>query len=953
MLGWCGVCLAAGALEPWRDPTVNAINKLPARAIVVPCESAETALAIAKGERPRTDSKYLASLNGVWDFAWKANFGEPWAKSARVAVPGCWQLQGDFDPPLYISSPYPLYGWQSGDPTEEPPRDFTSYRYRTPVGRYSRVFRVPADWKGRRVVIHFGGVSSAFYLRVNGREVGYSEDSRLPAEFDLTPHLRDGDNALEVEVFKHSDGTFLEDQDFWRLSGIVRDVWLVAERPAAPRDLVAETTLADDFSRGTLVVRDESGAELFRKDYDHPRLWSCEDPHLHYETFARAGDHFALAVGFRRIEIRDAVVYINGRRALFKGVNRHEMWPDTGYAQTPERMRQDLAIIRSLHINAVRTCHYPNDPTWYDLCDRAGIYLVSEANVETHGAGFGTNSLARSARYHDAHVERNVNMVRTFRNHPCVIFWSMGNEAGDGPNFADAYKAVRALDATRPIQYEGARNTDHSDVMCPMYLPAAKVEAYARDNPRKPVILCEYAHAMGNSTGSFQDYWDVVRKYPSAQGGFIWDFADQGLWKTDARGTWLAYGGDFGDVPNKWNFACNGLVASDRDVFSLRPGACAVQHAYQPVHVEAWDWTARTARIRNDYRFTSLDGVEGTWSVWREGTFVAKGEFDLTGFGPDTVKTVPVDVPDGDAVRFAFSRAGSKLAFATDQFVRPFAPRPAPSATDGEPADASRFRFNLYRAATDNDRGWKMPEVCRVWREATASQQLPAGCASRLVCRRLKDGVLFVDWTLTVTNAGKAKLPPLPRVGLTFRLPKDFTRVTWHGRGPQENYPDRLDAAELGIHTGTVDCADGLRDTAATSSNLDSVRLAALRRRALSAALNPDTYIWPGEQGHHGDCRWLELADGAGRKVVVKALDAPFGFNAWPYSQEALDRATHQWELTREDAVTVTVDAAMMGVGGDNSWGARPHAAFMPGPGTYRLRFLVEGDEAILAAPAG
>ena len=921
----CAVtAMVQAELPPWRTPKVNSINRLPARAIAVPCESRDMALSIAKGERPRTDSKWLVSLNGTWDFKWKHTIDAPgWEKSAKIAVPGCWQLQGDYDPALYTNQKFPIKDIGNGDPTAEPPKDFTSHYYRNPVGLYARTFTLPADWKGRRTVIHFGGVSSAMYVRLNGKEVGYSEDSRLPAEFDLTPYLRDGENALEVEVLKHCDGTFLEDQDFWRLSGIFRDVWLVSERSEAAKDIVVEATLSDDFKTGTLVVRDENGKALLEKTYANPKLWSCETPNMYYETVETAGDYRAVAFGFRKVEIKDAVIYINGKRAIFKGTDRHEMQPESGYTVTLEGMKRDLEIFHELNINAVRTCHYPDDPTWYELCDREGIYVVCEANIESHGAGYGKDTYAKKPAFLETHVERGVNMVKTFRNHPSIVIWSMGNEAGDGPNFEAEYKAMKAIDSTRPVQYERAQDTDHSDVKCPMYTRPWAVEKYVKNNPKKPFVLCEYVHAMGNSNGGVQKYWDLVWKYPSMQGGFIWDFADQAVWKTDARGKWLAYGGDFGDYPNDDNFNCNGIVAADR---SFHPGAYEIKHAYQPIIVKSWDWKTKKAVVFNNYRFTSLDGIDGFWNVRKNGDTVAAGRLDLSGFVPDSEKAVSVDAPDGDEIVFAFWKKGVKEPFAHDSFVKPFKPVPVPAVT-GTAANANAFRINLWRAPIDNDRGWKMDQVCKVWRDATASQKMPDGVTASLTASAAGDGKTLVSLTLDVKNG---KLPPIPRVGITFKIPRDFKMVEWYGFGPFENYSDRATAAVLGKHAANIGLCKGLAGKDGCIKYIEN-------------ALNPDNYIEPGEQGYRTGCRYVEFQNTAGKKIRVTALNAPFGFNAWPYSQESLEKARHQWDLTDEGDVTVNIDAVQMGVGGDNSWGARPHDEFMPGNGKYELKFLVEG----------
>ena len=930
--------LADTAKEPWRDPTVRSINRLPARAIAVPCESAKMALAIARGEKPRTESKWLQSLNGTWGFMWKANIQEDWSKKGMIAVPGCWQLQGDYDPALYTNVTYPILGEQEGDPTKEPPKHYTSYKYRTPVGLYTRTFTVPKDWKDRRTVIHFGGVSSAMYLRVNGKEVGYSEDSRLPAEFDITPYLNTSTsqqpNTLEVEVLKHCDGSFIEDQDFWRLSGIFRDVWLVSEQKEVAKDLVVETTLSDDYKVGTLTVKDENGTVLLTKTYENPKLWSCEAPNMYYETieYKKSGwfagsDYRAVAFGFRKVEIKDSVVYLNGKRLLIKGTDRHEMEPETGYTVTLDGMKNDIAIFHRLNINAVRTSHYPNDPTWYELCDREGIYVCCEANVEAHGVkSFYGNGpyLPKNPLYHDAIVERGVNMVKTFRNHPSIIFWSLGNESGDGPAMKDEYVAMKAIDATRPVQYEGAQDSDHSDIKPPMYHRPAQVENYVKNNPKKPFILCEYTHAMGNSNGGIEKYWELVRKYPSMQGGFIWDFVDQALLKTDARGTWLAYGGDFGDKPNDDNFNCNGIVAADR---SFHPGCWEVKHAYQPVRVTSYDWTTKTAKICNDYCFTSLDGVKGMWKVDKDGRTIAKGVVDVAGIGPTSEKEVKIDAPDGDAILFAFGKDGMAEPFAHDQFAKPFVAGKLPDEPATKDLVAPMFKVNLYRALTDNDRGWSMFNHCKIWREATASQKMPEGVTSTLDAKRMEGGKIAVDWTLKVEKDG---LPVIPRVGLTFTIPKDYNKVVWYGLGPWETYADRKTSAMLGIFGANIGLNSGLVGPKGMIEHDPN-------------ALNPDNYIEPGEQGYRPGCRWVSFTNAEGKEIKVTAVNAPFGFNAWPYSQETLDKAKHQWDLKEADEITVNIDAAQMGVGGDDSWGARPHDDVMLTKGTYKLQLVVEG----------
>ena len=913
----------AAALAPWQDPSVNSINRLPARELIVPCETEELAIAIARGEKKKTESRWVIDLNGEWDFKWKREPSREWEKSAKIKVPGCWQLQGDYDPPLYVNVRYPIAMDAPRVMTEPEDKNWTSYKYRNPVGLYTTTFKRPWRWWFRRTVMRFEGVSSAFYLRVNGKVAGYSEDSRLPSEFDISPYLKwFGVNTIEVEVYKHCDGTYLEDQDFWRLSGIFRSVTLISEHRKAPKDLVVDTWLSDDFKQGKFTVRDEKGNALKVRDVPGVRLWNPEFPVVyvtpieHHRGWWIFGgvDYYTVGFGFRKVEIRDSVLYLNGKRMLVKGVNRHEMIPEAGYAVTLDSMKRDIAVMKEFNVNAVRTCHYPNTPEWYDLCDRDGIMVCCEANAESHGYGYGDKSLAHRKDYAKSFVERGERMVRFYRNHPSIIYWSMGNECGDGENFTAMRKAMLAVDGTRPIHYERAIDGDNTDIWAIMYARPGAVEKYVANNPKKPAILCEYTHAMGNSNGGVQEYWDLVEKYPSFQGGYVWDFVDQAIWKTDARGRWLAYGGDFGDLPNDDNFNCNGLFDALRNP---HPGAFELKHAYQPIHVTSFDWKTGEAKIRNGYMFVNLDDYDGEVVVEKNGVAVSKADLDITGIDAGETKSFHVDVKDGDSVLFRFSNDRTPSAWA--QFTKPFVPQTAASPAAG--ASEFRPRINLWRAPTDNDRGWNMPEVCKVWKDATDSQKLPDGVKSDLKTTKLEDGSVRVDWTLTVPKG----LPPIPRVGLTFTVPK-VEDVAWYGLGPWENYSDRATAAILGIHGAKIALSTGLAD-----EKTGKIAYA-------NNALNPDNYSEPGEQGYRTGARWLKVGG-----VEVRALNAPFGFNVWPYPQTMLEGKKHQWELKEANELTVNVDAVQMGVGGDDSWGARPHGQYMPGEGVYKLSFTVKG----------
>ena len=924
-------CAAVSAAEPWEDPSVNEINRLPARTVTIPCETEDMAFEIQQMQRPKGDSRWVMSLNGEWDFKWKSSTAVPdWEKTAKILVPGCWQLQGDYDPALYVNATYPIE--KDAPRVTKEPRDksWTSFKYRNPVALYTTSFTRPWRWWFRRTILHFSGVSSAFRVRVNGQDVGYGEDSRLPSEFDLTPYLKVfGANTLEVEVYKHSDGTYLEDQDFWRLSGIFREVYLVSERPDAPFDVVVETQLSDDMKSGKFIVRDEKGNVLKERDVPQVHLWSAEYPYVYMTPIENkwgwwifgGTDYRAVTFGFRKIEIKDSVLYLNGKRVLFKGTNRHEMEPATGYAVTEAGMCKDVRLMKAFNVNAVRTCHYPDVAEWYDLCDREGLMVVCEANIESHGYGFGANTLAKREDYRQSHVERGTRMVKFYRNHPSILVWSLGNEAGSGPNFVAEREAMLKIDATRPIHYEGAQDSDVSDFKCPMYMRPWDCEKYVKNNPKKPFFLCEYTHAMGNSNGGIQTYWELAKKYPSFQGGFIWDFMDQAVWKTDEKGKWLAYGGDFGDKPNDDNFNCNGWIDALRNP---HPGAFEVKHAYQDIKCTAFDFATGKVKVQNDFLFKTLEDFTCEWqSLNADGTPAAKGTIELGEVAPGASAEYTLEGFTGDCVVFSFYGDGDCCAW--DSFSKPFVPKKdvlalCASLKSGQET-ASPFKFNFWRAPTDNDRGWKMPNVCKVWKEATLSQKLPAGVTEKLNTQRLEDGSLLVDWTLTVPKG----LPPIPRVGLTFTVPK-ADKVEYFGLGPWENYADRATGAIFGLHRASVGLVSGLADPKTGTIDYPADRL------------NPDNYIEPGEQGYRTGCRRLTVGG-----VTVVAVNAPFGFNVWPYPQTMLEGKKHQWELKEADELTVNIDAVQMGVGGDDSWGSKPHDKYMLGEGTYRLVFVVKG----------
>ncbi|MBQ5438004.1 MAG: beta-galactosidase, partial [Bacteroidales bacterium] len=569
----------------WQDPHVNAINRLPMHSTFL------------------ADEAGCISLAGDWDFLWVRSANQRpegfWSPDyvtalwSRMTIPAVWELNGYGDP-VYVNIGYP---W-SGRYKSQPPIPPTDNNH---VGSYRKYFTIPAEWKGQQVILHFGSVTSCIYLWVNGQFVGYSEDSKLECEFDVTQFLKPGKrNLIAFQVFRWCDGTYLEDQDFFRFSGIARDCYMYTRPVKHIEDVEITPDLDVNYRHGTLTVNlsvsdprrtsvemrlvDAQGKEAAnpvkatgafvsgRFYVENARKWSAEDPYL-YQLDVTLKDgkntlqtlHFP--VGFRKVEIKGSDLLVNGKRIFIKGVNRHELDPDGGYVVSHERMEQDIRLMKQFNVNAVRTCHYPDDPYWYELCDKYGIYMVAEANIESHGMGYEDATLARDTAFLKAHIERNQRHVRRNFNHPSIIIWSLGNEAGYGPNFEACYDMVKMMDPNRPIQYERAGYEGKTDIFCPMYASQAYTKHYSEDPTKtKPLIQCEYAHAMGNSEGGFKEYWDLIRTQPKLQGGFIWDFVDQSIhWKNGRGKRFYAYGGDFNRTdPSDQNFCDNGLVSPDR-----------------------------------------------------------------------------------------------------------------------------------------------------------------------------------------------------------------------------------------------------------------------------------------------------------------------------------------------------------------------------------------------------
>ena len=721
------VCLAsvealADTKPYWMDPAVNQVNRESRRAAFFAFEDADKAKANDKSK----SSRYL-SMEGKWRFnfvkdhnlAPKDFFAVKFDDSKWVdfPVPGLFEIEGYGDKTYKNAG----YAWCTTF-DNNPPYISETNNY---TGSYRRTFDLPADWSGQDVYFHVGSATSNLYVWVNGKFVGYSEDSKVAAEFNITKYLKKGQNLIAMQVMRWCDGSYLEDQDFWRFTGIAREVYLYARPKVHIEDIKVTQDYVDGKGvlnvdvkapKGTTVEQRLVDANGQEADLATVKPWTAETPNLYnlYLTLKKGDKVLEVVrqrVGFRHIEIKNAQLLVNGQPILIKGADRHELDPDGGYIVSVERMIEDIKIMKQLNINAVRTCHYPDDPRWYDLCDEYGIYLTAEANLESHGMGYGDKTLAKNAAFEKMHLERNEGNVQQFKNHPSIIVWSLGNEAGYGPNFEKAYDWVKATDTTRPCQFEQAGQNGKTDIFCPMYYGYEGCEKYAQgDNPR-PLIQCEYAHAMGNSMGGFKEYWDLIRKYPKYQGGYIWDFVDQGLRdKSPITGREIfTYGGDYGQYPaSDYNFNCNGIIAPDR---RLNPHAYEVQYYYQNAWIADKGLKEGKIEVYNENFFKSLDDLELVWFVGGAGghghhhdglpqglTFGHGGTIDISGIAPQQRKLI-TDEKLQQTIARVLSHHGDGEVFVNFYFK---SKNGAPLVEKGQVLAKEQFVINPYQYPTLN-----------------------------------------------------------------------------------------------------------------------------------------------------------------------------------------------------------------------------------------------------------
>ncbi|WP_372753218.1 glycoside hydrolase family 2 TIM barrel-domain containing protein [Labilibaculum sp.] len=1025
----------------WENQQVFQMNKEEARASFIPYASVDQALADKQWE-----STFFQSLNGKWKFNLSHNpserpfyfFKDDYDTSdwTEIKVPSNWEIEG-FDVPIYTNKKYPH--------EKTPPTIQDDYN---PVGSYKRTFTIPSDWKDKETYIHFGAVSSAFYVWVNEQKVGYSEDSKTPAEFNITDYLKEGENTVAVEVYRWSDASYLEDQDFWRLSGMTRDVYLLARNKTHVRDFRVIADLNETYTDGLLhlsvevanktaengsktltaevldqakkivdltlvdeVKANSSTTFSFGTKIDQVRKWTAETPNLYQLVITLKGENEEILevikqdIGFRKVEIKNSQLMVNGKPIYIKGVNLHEHHDETGHVVDRETMLLDIKTMKEHNINAVRTSHYPQAEEWYKLCNQYGLYLVDEANIESHGMGYGKESLAKDSTWMAAHIYRTNNMYQRDKNQASILIWSLGNEAGNGVNFMATYKMLKEYDSTRPVQYEQAHGGANTDINCPMYMRMNKMEKYAKGKADKPLIQCEYAHAMGNSLGNFQDYWDLIESYDCLQGGFIWDWVDQGLLSQNEQSEdYWAYGGDFGpkDVPSDGNFCLNGLVDPDRGV---KPHLLEVKKVYQYIGFKAIDLQKGSLSIQNKYAFINLDKFNFVWKVSGEGKLIAKGSF-TSNLEAGKSEKIDLDyefVPEAGVEYFLqinavlkdnWTLVESGTILASEQFELPVyiplqkvdvAKLPGLSLVDSETAvsvSGDKFSLifdkekgvlqsfktgetellklgpvpNFWRAPTDNDFGNRLNKRAVVWRKAGQNRKVEKVAVKQLANNKVSiiADFLLVDekneeiatYKSEYTVFGSGDLI----VNNQFKMTKDslpeIIRMGMNLEMPRSFH--QMSWFGRGPQESYADRKTGAYVGVYSGSVADQYW----------------AYVRPQENGNKTDVRWMTITDRNGLGLFVSGsqlLEVSAHHNIMEdfESPERSDGRQvdgvpvvnrHTTDVKPRDLTSVNIDYRQIGVGGDNSWGALTHEEYRLMAKEYcysfRMRAITTNDKA-------
>ncbi|WP_286271464.1 glycoside hydrolase family 2 TIM barrel-domain containing protein [Thalassotalea hakodatensis] len=1016
--------------EPWRDHTVFAINKLEPRASLFPYQSEQAALVDIKEQ-----SSNFMLLNGLWAFDWqrspndaKSNFHLPdfddtdWG---TIPVPGNWEIEG-YGYPIYLDERFPFSTKWPDVPTDY-----------NPIGSYRKPFTLPENWKNKQVFLHVGAAKSSLDVWLNGKKVGFSQGAKTPAEFNLTPYLQDNENLLAFQIRRWTDASFLESQDMLRISGIERDVYLFATEAQHIFDFHAQPKLNKDFTQGELTV--DVTVENFQKatearlvEYklldprkgmkpvlkgqkkvtlsggkstevslasklDNPALWTAETPNLYTLVINLKNNNGEVIesvkddIGFRHIEIKNAQLLVNGQAIYIKGVDRHETDPRKGHVVDKASMERDIQLMKQFNINAVRSSHYPNNPYWYDLTDKYGLYVIDEANIESHPLATNkATQIGDEESWIPAHIDRTRRMYERDKNHPSIIIWSLGNEAGEGKVFETTYQWLKDNDGTRPVQYEPAGTEHYTDIFAPMYPSIERLVKYAESKPYRPGIMIEYAHAMGNSVGNLKDYWAVIKKYPSLQGGFIWDWVDQSLEYVNEHGQkYYAYGKDFHpELPTDGNFLNNGLMNPDR---KPHPHAYEVKKVYQNINFSKVDIQQGTFAIENEFFFTDLDQYQLKWNIAADGKTIASGKQKMPTVQPRTTAkvTLPISkliydgskeyvitlsavikdqqplLPIGHEIAFeqfvvsskekanTFVQADKsaliklesheKVSYQGKRFQASFDKKTGylvGYTLDGEPLLLQPLKPNFWRAPTDNDLGNNMQKWAAIWQ--TAAQKLTLSKfdtnANRVTAHYKSPdfkGTFTLDYQLA--NDGSVQITS------SLDLVDDQTLPNIPRFGMQLVMPgtyEHLTWYGRGPHESYWDRKTGAK--------------IALHRAMVDEQI--EHYIRPQENGNKTDVRWMSITNkqGAGFKAVGEQV---LNTSAWPYLQADIDFAPgdatasasglvpvttkHAIDVPRRELTTVNIDHLQMGVGGDTSWGRLVHEQYTIKAQDLRYRFIL------------
>lgn len=1017
-------CLAMCSLatmaqhDEWKNPEINAVNRAPMHTNYFAYSSSEEA---AKADKE--NSSNFMTLNGIWKFNWVKNADarptdfyrtdyndKGWG---QMKVPGVWEMNGYGDP-IYVNVGYAWRSQYKNNPPYVPIEN-------NHVGSYRKEIIIPAEWSEKEIFAHFGSVTSNMYLWVNGKYVGYSEDSKLEAEFNLTKYLKPGKNLIAFQVFRWCDGTYLEDQDFFRYSGVGRNCYLYSRNKKYIQDIRVTPDLDSNYTNGTLNVAlnlngsgtvelnltdpagksvataqvNGNGQKSVVMDVSNPEKWTAETPNLYTLTATLKNGSNTLEVipvkvGFRKIELKGGQILVNGQPVLFKGADRHEMDPDGGYVVSRERMLQDILRMKQLNINAVRTCHYPDDNLWYDLCDQYGIYVVAEANIESHGMGYGKETLAKNPSYKKAHMERNQRNVQRGYNHPSIIFWSLGNEAGYGPNFEQCYTWIKNEDKTRAVQYEQAGTNEFTDIFCPMYYDYDACKKYSEGNIDKPLIQCEYAHAMGNSQGGFKEYWDLIRKYPKYQGGFIWDFVDQSNhWKNKDGIDIYGYGGDF----NKYdasdnNFNDNGLISPDR---RPNPHAHEVGYFYQSIWTTPGDLSKGEIKVYNENFFRDLSAYYMEWQLLANGEVMQTGVVQDLNVAPQQTATLKLNLNTEKVcpckelllnVTYKLKAAetlmpaGSTVAY--DQLtIRPYTAKAlelknqkasnldivVPVIKDNDhnylivegenfiiefnkhngylsryEADGmqllnpgAQLTPNFWRAPTDNDYGAGLQHRYAVWKNpglklTSLKQSIENEQAIVQAEYEMKAVKGKLFLTYVINNEGAVKVTQKMEAGKEEKV-SDMFRF-----GMQMQMPENFNEVEYYGRGPVENYADRNHST-----------LIGKYRQTVAEQFYP--YIRPQETGTKTDLRWWRVLNISGNGLQF-AGDAPFSASALNYSIESLDDGVqkdqrHSPEVAKAPFTNLCIDKVQMGLGCVNSWGTLPLEKYRVPYQDYEFSFIL------------